>query len=91
MCRTLGDDFSSLSCHQIQQLVDEEGGGQGRNTPTGDGDELSANGAPVVNFSNILRAAFVPIFLCQKNSIPNCDYRKAARNTFVQKKVLVKC
>jgi len=28
---------------------------------------------PGVNVINILRAAFVPIFLCQKNTKPNCN------------------
>ncbi len=40
---------------------------------------------PVVNFINILRAAFVPIFLCQKTMKPNCTLRKAWEKTFVQK------
>ena len=52
MCRALGDDFSPLSCHQIQQLVDEKGGWQGRNTPAGDGDELPADGTPEMEAGN---------------------------------------
>jgi len=40
----------------------------------------------VVNFINILRAAFAPIFLCQKITNPNCTYGKASQNTFVQKR-----
>jgi len=40
---------------------------------------------PVVNFINILLAAFATIFLCQKNTKPNCKKRKAEQNTFAQK------
>jgi len=40
---------------------------------------------PVVNFINILQAAFAPIFLCQKIAKPNCNEKKAAQNTLVQK------
>jgi len=40
----------------------------------------------VVNFINNLRAAFAPIFLCQKKiTKPNCNKRKAAQNTLLQK------
>jgi len=42
---------------------------------------------PVVNFTNILRVAFVLIFLRQKIAKPNCNLKKAAQNTFVQKNV----
>jgi len=38
-----------------------------------------------VDFINILRAAFEHISLCQKITKPNCNYRKAAQSTFVQK------
>ncbi len=38
---------------------------------------------PVVNFTNILRTAFVPIFLWQKITIINSKDRKASKNTFV--------
>jgi len=40
---------------------------------------------PVVNFTNIIKVAFAPIFFCQKNTKWNCKYAKAAQNTFVQK------
>ncbi len=36
---------------------------------------------PGVNFINILRAAFALIFFFN----PNCNWRKASKNTFVQK------
>jgi len=42
---------------------------------------------PVVNFINILLAAFAPILFCQNNSKSNCNYRKAEETTSVQKKV----
>ncbi len=48
---------------------------------------------PVVNFTNILQAAFVLISLCQKMTNLNCEQIIAAQNTFVQKaasKVYVK-
>jgi hypothetical protein len=32
-----------------------------------------------VNLTNILRAAFVPIFLRQKSTNSKCKYKKAAR------------
>jgi len=44
-----------------------------------EGRKLSIAG---VNLTNILRAAFVPIFFRQKNTKPNCKYKKAAHNTF---------
>jgi len=34
---------------------------------------------PVVNFINILRLAFEPIFFCHKVTKPNCNYRKLVR------------
>jgi len=40
---------------------------------------------PEVNFTNILRASFLPIFFCQKITKPNCNYRKSVQNTFVLK------
>jgi len=46
-----------------------------------------------VNFINILRAAFAPIFLHQKIRKPNCNFKKAAKNSFVQRgarKLLIK-
>jgi len=42
---------------------------------------------PIVNFINILRAVFELIFFHQKKSKPNCDERKAAQSTFVQKRL----
>jgi len=41
---------------------------------------------PVFNFTNILQAAFAPIFLCRKVTKPNCYLREASKSTFVQKK-----
>ncbi len=38
-----------------------------------------------VNFTNILRAAFVPTFLRQKSTNLKSKYKKASRETFVQK------
>jgi hypothetical protein len=43
-----------------------------------------------VNFINILRAAFALIFLCQKITNPNCNWRKTSQNTFI-KKSCIKC
>ena len=40
---------------------------------------------PIVDFTNILRAAFAPFSLCQKTTNPNCMYKKAAKNTFIRK------
>jgi len=45
---------------------------------------------PIVNFTNILRAAFVLIFFCKIITITKSKHIKAAQNTFVQKKLLVK-
>ena len=41
---------------------------------------------PGVNFTNNLQAAFAPISFQQKDTNPDCKNRKAAKNTFVQKK-----
>ena len=38
-----------------------------------------------VNFTNILRAALAPIFLCLKSTDLKCKYRKAAQKAFVWK------
>ncbi len=38
----------------------------------------------VDNCINILRAAFVQIFFCQKITKPNCNQRKAMQSTYVQ-------
>jgi len=46
------------------------------------GDEVSG-----VNFDNILRAAFAPIFLHRKIKKPNCNYRKAVKNIFTRKRL----
>jgi hypothetical protein len=48
---------------------------------------------PRVNFTNILLAAFAPLFLRQKSTNLKSQYKKALRETFVQKaahKMLVK-
>jgi len=34
---------------------------------------------------NILQAAFLPIFFCQKITKINCKKKKAVKNTFIQK------
>jgi len=47
-------------------------------------------GQYVVNFINILRPAFAPIFFCQKITKPNCYWRKAVQNTKFVLKMLVK-
>ena len=44
-----------------------------------------------VNFTNILQAAFAPLFFCQKYTMPNCKYKKAAQNTFNKKAACIKC
>ncbi len=43
------------------------------------------SGCPGVNFTNILRAAFAPIFLRQKSTNFKSQYKKASRKTFVRK------
>jgi len=43
-----------------------------------------------VDFTNILRAAFLLIFFCQKITNTNCKYQKAVEITFVQK-LIEKC
>jgi hypothetical protein len=40
---------------------------------------------PVVNFTNILQAAYAPIFLRQKSTNLKSKYKKALRKTFVRK------
>ncbi len=40
---------------------------------------------PVVNFTNILRAAFASIFLCQKSANLKCKYKLAVLESFEQK------
>ncbi len=42
---------------------------------------------PWVNFTNILCAAFAPIFFCQKFTYTNCKHIKAAQSTIIEKKV----
>jgi len=37
---------------------------------------------PVVNFNNILRAAFVTIYFQQTITNPNCNQKKDSKNTF---------
>jgi hypothetical protein len=39
----------------------------------------------VVNFTNILQTAFVPVFFCQKITKPNFNYRIATQKTSIQK------
>jgi len=41
----LGDNLAALPGHEVQELVDEERGRQGRHAAAGDGDELAADGA----------------------------------------------
>jgi len=46
-----------------------------------------------VSYTNILQAAFAPIFFCQKITQPNCNLNKAAQSTVVQnfvRKMLMK-
>jgi len=38
----------------------------------------------IVNLINILRAAFAPIFFCQKITNPKCKWRKAAQSSNVR-------
>jgi len=45
---------------------------------------------PEVNLTNILRAAFSLIIFCQKITKPNCNKRKAAKNTIIQKRAAYK-
>jgi len=40
---------------------------------------------PLVNFINILGAAFAQIFFCQKFTKPNRNLKKAAQNTLNKK------
>ena len=43
---TLGDDLPSLPGHEVPELVDQEGGGQGLDPAGWDGDQLPADRAP---------------------------------------------
>jgi hypothetical protein len=45
----------------------------------------------VVHFINILQAGFAPVFFHKEFTKPNCNQKKAGENTFVQKKLFVKC
>jgi len=47
--------------------------------------KMLVKSTPGVNFINILRKPFVPIFLRQKITKPKHYKRKAAQSTFVQK------
>jgi hypothetical protein len=44
----------------------------------------------VVNYTNILRSAFAPIFFPQKITNPNCKHLKALKYEKVVRKMLVK-
>jgi len=46
---------------------------------------------PSVNFTNLIRAAFALISFVQKITSPNFKQIKAALNTFLTKKLLIKC
>jgi len=48
-------------------------------------------GAPEVDFINILRAAFAPIFFCQKITKPDCNYREKMPKALLYKKAGLKC
>ena len=52
---------------------------------------LSCKCLPVVNFTNILHAAFATISFRQKITNLNCQHIKAVQNTFVHKRFFVKC
>ncbi len=54
------------------------------------GDRVRPRLTPVVNFSNILWAAFEQIFFQQQVTKPNCNWRKTAQNTYVQKSCSLK-
>jgi len=47
--------------------------------------EMLVKLTPVVNFINILPAAFAPILFHQKVTKPNCNKRKAAQFAFIRK------
>jgi len=53
--------------------------------------KMSMKLTPVVNLTNILWAVSEPIFLQKKFTNQNCKHIKASKNTFKQKKLLVKC
>jgi len=46
---------------------------------------------PVVNFINILRAAFASIYFRQKLQTQTVSSDKLSKNSFAQKKLFVKC
>ena len=45
---------------------------------------------PVVNFTNILQAAFALIFICQKNTNPSHKFKKTTQRDFHTKKFFIK-
>jgi hypothetical protein len=46
MVGALGDDLPPLAGHEVEQLVDEEGGGKGLDPAPRDGDQLATYGTP---------------------------------------------
>jgi len=53
MGRTVRDDFSDLLGHQVDQLVDEEGGWNGHHSSARYPDELSADGTSEAKLAGI--------------------------------------
>lgn len=45
MCGAFGDDLTALTGHEIKELVDQEGRGEGSHTPRRDPDGLATDGA----------------------------------------------
>jgi len=50
------------------------------------GAQMLVKSTPDVNFTNILLAAFASLLFCQKIIKPNCNYRKASKNTLIQQR-----
>ena len=62
-----------------------------RESHRGDAQSQERNRIPVVNFTNILCAVFVPISFGQKITNLNCKQIKPSQNTFCIKKMIIKC
>jgi len=75
-CRCEPIDFQR---QKPEQARDRDEGGTRHDV----GDDLLLDAELVSTF--YLHAAFVPIFLQQKLTEPNCNYRKAVQNTFLRK------
>jgi len=72
-----GNDLKGLNYHHVLGAA-----------PAPLRDELIDQRTPAVDFTNILRAAFAQILLCQTITNPYSKHTKASQNTFVWKRSL---